>query len=155
MARTKSEWLVSVYPRLVVREVGQLRIVDYDLYSTCEHLNEQARLRFASRIERYYECDVPRVSRIAFQRRYGRLYVGPTSGLIVAKPEHLDPIISLVLETITDPKNFAERDVRASRAIEATDKIMADKGLPIHAERIRMARRFVSSGYPDVGSRTN
>lgn len=47
-------------------------------------------------------------------------------------------------------KSRLEAD-RLSRAIKLTDEIMVERGQPTHAERIRMARQAVSSGYPDVG----
>jgi hypothetical protein len=55
-----------------------------------------------------------------------------------------------VLRIITDPENFGERDERLSRAIEVTDEIMAERGQPTHAERIRMARQAVSPVYTDA-----
>ncbi len=150
MAGTKSERLVSLYPRMILREVGRLTIVDYDMYATCERLNERAGRRLALWVERYYERYVSRVHRASIKRWHGTLYVGPVSGRIVVKADHVDTIVRLVLRIITDPAHFTDRDERASRAIEITDEIMAERGQPTHAERIRMARQAVSSGYPDA-----
>ena len=96
MAGTKSELLVSVYPRIIVREVGRLTMVDYDMYSTCERLNDRAGLRLASWVERYYERYVSRVQRAAIKRWHGTIYVGSVSGRIVVKPDDLDRIVRFV-----------------------------------------------------------
>ena len=153
MAGTKSERLVSVYPRVILRGVGRLTMVDYDMFSTCERLNERVGQRLASRIERYYDRHVSRVHRASIKRWRGALYVGPVSGRIVVKPEHADAIARYVLRIITHPANFDPRDERLSRAIEVADATSTERGQPTHAERIRMARQALSSGYPDVRDR--
>lgn len=146
MAGTKSERFVSLYPRLILREVGRLVMVDYDMYSTCERLDEGAGLRLATWVERYYEHHVSRVHRASIKRRHGRFYVGPVSGRIVVIPEHVQAIVRLVLRIITDPGNFEQRDERLSKAIQVADAILAERGQPTHAERIRMVRRMFRRG---------
>ncbi len=155
MAGTKLERFVSPYPRMILREVGRLVMVDYDMYATCERLNERAGWRLASWVERYYDHHVSRVHRASIKRWHGRLYVGPVLGRIVVKPDHADAVARLVVRIITDPVNFDQRSERLSRAIEVMDEIMAERCQPTHAERIRMARRAVSSGYLDVDSRSD
>lgn len=150
MAGTKSERVVSLYPRMILREVSRLVMVDYDMYATCERLNERAGQRLASWVERYYDHHVSRDRRASVKRWHGTLYVGLVSGRIVVEPDHADLVARFVLRIITDPVNFDQPSERLSRAIEITDEIMAERGQPTHAERIRMARQAVPPGYPDV-----
>lgn len=136
MVATKSERFVSVYPRVILREVGRLTMVDYDM---CARLHEHARGRLASWVERYYDRHVSRVHRASIERWHGRLYVGTVSGQIVVKPEHVGMILSLVLLVISDLANFDQPAERTLRAVEVADTIVAKRGQPTHAERVSMA----------------
>ena len=145
------EKIIWGLPRVVIQTGharGRYRCVDYDMWSTCERLSEEAWAELKRFITAYYRTHVPPPP--PKRARPGGT-TSRVSGYLEVYREHAEEFAARVLVFITDPDNLElDGGVQTADVIREVDEWATRHGRPTLAERIAAERRKVVAEYPDL-----